>query len=53
MRLELTKVKWPSLADTWNLTLVVVFTIVGVGCYVALLDVVVGWLFKLFGLYHS
>jgi len=48
---ELKKVKWPSVHDVWQLTLVVLVTCIAVGCYVTVLDTAVGWLFKQIGMY--
>lgn len=49
--LELRKVRWPSREDVTNLTLVVLFTILGVGAYVFIIDWVLLKLFTLIGLY--
>ena len=52
VRLELAKVKWPDWPDIRNLTMVVIITIVAVGCYLAVIDAVVGWLFHIIGMYR-
>jgi preprotein translocase SecE subunit len=49
--LELGKVKWPSWPDVTQLTGVVLLTIISVGLFVSVMDVVFGWLFTHLGLY--
>ncbi len=49
--LELRKVKWPSLEDVWQLTLVVLSSCILVAAYVAVLDFVFGKVFQLIGMY--
>lgn len=49
--IELRKVKWPSAHDVWQLTLVVIFTIIAVGIYVAVIDLVLSKFFQLIGMY--
>ncbi|MBI5832710.1 MAG: preprotein translocase subunit SecE [Armatimonadetes bacterium] len=49
--LELKKVKWPTWADVRQLTAVVLMTLVGVGVYVALLELVISKLFALIGIF--
>jgi len=49
--LELKKVKWPTWADVRQLTAVVMLTLVGVGVYVAVLELVTSNLFTWIGIF--
>lgn len=49
--LELKKVKWPTAEDVWQLTSVVLVTIVLVGAFVGVLDFVFSRLFTWIGMY--
>lgn len=48
---ELKKVKWPTGQEIWQLTAVVLVTVIAVGCYVAVLDFAFGKLFGALGMY--
>jgi preprotein translocase SecE subunit len=49
--LELKKVKWPTWTDVRQLTAVVLMTLIGVGLYVAMLELVVSKLFTWIGIF--
>ena len=49
--LELKKVKWPTWADVRQLTAVVLMTLIGVGLYVAFLELVISKLFGFMGIF--
>lgn len=49
---ELKKVKWPSWTDVKQLTVVVLVTLIAVSIYVAVLELVIGSLFKAIGIFR-
>ncbi|HAZ64327.1 MAG TPA: preprotein translocase subunit SecE [Armatimonadetes bacterium] len=49
---ELKKVKWPSWTDVKQLTVVVLVTLIAVSLYVAVLELVIGTLFRTIGIFR-